>query len=113
MTTPVSPINVAFSTAPPSRSWSSPTSATPSTTSRRSLSVSSSREPSGASGDQSLLDNSECSDDGSMFARSASGKVLGSATNMAGDSVDVDDVVSAPCLQEIKVIAMIIFFFLL
>ncbi|KAI0239525.1 hypothetical protein LSAT2_009749 [Lamellibrachia satsuma] len=48
----------------------------------------------GASGDQSLLDNSECSDDGSMFARSASGKVLGSATNMAGDSVDVDYVVS-------------------
>ena len=61
----------------------------------------------GTSGEQSLLDNSECSDDGSMFARSASGKVLGSATNMAGDSVDVDYVVSAPCLQEIKDIALV------
>ncbi|KAI0239524.1 hypothetical protein LSAT2_009748 [Lamellibrachia satsuma] len=48
----------------------------------------------GASGEQSLLDNSECSDDGSMFVRSVSGTVLGSATNSTGDSVNVNYLVS-------------------
>ena len=59
----------------------------------------------GASGEQSLLDNSECSDDGSMFVRSVSGTVLGSATNSTGDSVNVNYLVSTHCLQEVKVIA--------
>ena len=57
------------------------------------------------SGKRSLLDNSQCSDDGSLYAKSVSGGVSGSATNSAGDSVDFDSIVSTHCLQEITVIA--------
>ncbi|KAI0235152.1 hypothetical protein LSAT2_014404 [Lamellibrachia satsuma] len=54
----------------------------------------------GVSGQRSLLDNSECSDDGSLYAKSVSGGVSGSATNSAGDSVDFDSIVCTHFLQD-------------
>ena len=54
----------------------------------------------GVSGQRSLLDNSQCSDDGSLYAKSVSGGVSGSATNSAGDSVDFDSIVCTHILQD-------------
>ena len=54
----------------------------------------------GVSGQRSLLDNSQCSDDGSLYAKSVSGGVSGSATNSVGDSVDFDSIVCTHFLQD-------------
>ncbi len=40
----------------------------------------------GVSGEQCLIDNSQCVDDGSLFARSVAGGVVGASTNTSGAS---------------------------
>ena len=42
----------------------------------------------GMAGERCLLDNSQCSDDGSLFARSVAGGVVGACTNTSGVSAE-------------------------
>ena len=45
----------------------------------------------GEAGSRSLVDNSECGDEGSVFARSVAGGVQGSATNSSGVSATYEN----------------------